>query len=92
MKNETDGQLLSLQTGMRNLLLPCARFSFFWVGGGVRFSFSTIDGNVALPHTQTGALPLVSIILKSPRFPCKKVYIIVRFNPKPQGNRTADKM
>lgn len=50
--------------------------------GGVRFSFSTIDGNVALPQTHARALLLVLILFKSPRFPCKKVYIIVRFDPR----------
>lgn len=67
---EWDGRATFVTSNMHAQFTPALRaFQGFY---GVMFSLLTIDGNVALPQTQSCALPLVLIIFKCPRFSLQK--------------------
>lgn len=75
MQNEKVRQLLSFQRCVCDLLLSCPRFMAFCL----KFYFSPIDGNVALPHVPLCAL--VRLLHFFLYFLHKHFYsVIVRFN------------
>lgn len=75
MQNEKVRQLLSFQRCMCDLLLSCTCFMAFCL----KFYYSTIDGNVALPHIHLCAL--VHLLHFLSYFLCKHFHsVIVRFN------------